>query len=102
MRVVHGSLSLLGLMLVPKCPGCLAAYVALSTGAVVSLAFAEAMRIGLLVTCGASLLWLGQRSLRHGHAQRVAARWVPVLTGRFRRSCCTAWQTRSSRASVEH
>ena len=55
-----------GLVLVPKCPMCLAAYIALFTGVSVSLPFAEGLRITLMVVCVTSLAWL--------------------LTGKFRRS----------------
>jgi hypothetical protein len=51
-----------GLMLVPKCPACLAAYVTLWTGIGVSLATATYLRWALLLLCGATLLFLMGRS----------------------------------------
>src|SRR5262245_34110600 len=52
------------LVLVPKCPACLAAYVALSTGLSLSLTTATYVRWTLLVLCIASLLFLVVRRLR--------------------------------------
>lgn len=54
----------IGLVLVPKCPACLAAYLALFTGVGVSLPVAETLRIGLLVVCVASLAWLVLSKIR--------------------------------------
>jgi hypothetical protein len=46
------------LVVLPKCPACLAAHVALWTGLGLSLAAAAYLRWGLLLFCVASLLWL--------------------------------------------
>lgn len=46
------------LILLPKCPVCLAAYVALGTGISLSLPVATAVRWALLLICIVSLLFL--------------------------------------------
>jgi hypothetical protein len=53
-----------GLLLVPKCPACLAGYIALSTGVGVTLPVAKALRIVLLVACVGCLAWLAGNALR--------------------------------------
>lgn len=54
----------LGLLMIPKCPACLAAYVALATGVAVSLPIAAALRSGLFVLCVAALSWLAFTRIR--------------------------------------
>ena len=51
------------LALMPKCPVCLAAYVAVGTGLGLSLSTATHLRALLLVLCVASLLYLGVKRL---------------------------------------
>ena len=46
------------LVLVPKCPACLAAYLALWTGIGLSLSTATYLRWALLLACAAALLFL--------------------------------------------
>lgn len=45
----------LGMALVPKCPACLAAYVAAATGAGISMSAAAHLRLGLLAACAGAL-----------------------------------------------
>jgi hypothetical protein len=52
------------LAILPKCPACLAAYVAVGTGLGLSLSTATHLRALLLILCVASLLYLVVRRLR--------------------------------------
>ena len=52
------------LALVPKCPVCLAAYVALATGVGVSLPAATYLRAMLVALCVASLVFIAAKRLR--------------------------------------
>jgi hypothetical protein len=53
------------LVLMPKCPLCLAAYIAIGTGVGVSVSTAAYLRVALLVACAVSILFLTSRLLRH-------------------------------------
>src|SRR5215472_19356750 len=52
------------LALIPKCPMCLAAYVALWTGLGLSVAAAANLRVLLIVVCLISLVFLAARQTR--------------------------------------
>jgi hypothetical protein len=52
------------LAVLPKCPACLAAYVALGTGIGLSLAAATYLRWSLVVLCATSLVYFAVKSTR--------------------------------------
>ena len=52
------------LVLVPKCPLCIVAYVALGTGIGLSVPMAAGIRIFLIIACVGSLAYLSVRLLR--------------------------------------
>ena len=52
------------LVLMPKCPVCLAAYVAVFTGAGISIPVASGIRAALIAACASSLLLLAFRLVR--------------------------------------
>lgn len=61
---VQWALPGLGLALMPKCPACLATYVAVATGLGISLPVASYLRTTLIATCLLSLAYLVFRTLR--------------------------------------
>ena len=52
------------LAVLPKCPACLAAYVALGTGIGLSLTAATYLRLSLIVACVASLIFFVAKMIR--------------------------------------
>ncbi len=52
------------LVLMPKCPMCIAAYIALATGVGVSVSTAAYLREGMLMVCALSLAYLTVRYFR--------------------------------------
>jgi hypothetical protein len=53
------------LVLLPKCPMCLAAYLMMATGISVSVAAAVSLRAFLVVVCVSSLVLFGRRYIRN-------------------------------------
>ena len=52
----------LGLALIPKCPACVAAYVAAITGAGISMPMAARLRLGLVILCVSALAFVMARA----------------------------------------
>jgi hypothetical protein len=73
LAVTRWSLPAVVLVLLPKCPACLAAYIALGTGVSLSLASSSYLRVSLLGVCIAAIilnvLWL----MRKIRSKRYAA-----------------------------
>jgi len=62
------------LALLPKCPACVAAYVALATGIGISVPTATHLRTMLVVLCVASLVLIATTCVRRFIARRVGTR----------------------------
>jgi hypothetical protein len=54
----------LALALMPKCPMCVVAYVAIATGLGISISTAAYLRFGLIGVCIAALMYLAWRKVR--------------------------------------
>jgi len=65
------SLPTLILALLPKCPACFAAYVALGTGISLSVAAASLLRTLLIGICVATMVWIFARAFRSATMSRL-------------------------------
>ena len=63
------------LALLPKCPACVVAYVALATGLGISVTTAAHVRAVLVMLCLASLVFVAARRLRRYMARDVGIPW---------------------------
>lgn len=83
------------LALMPKCPACLAAYLALGTGLSLSLPVAENLRLGALTLSGAVLGGLALQVMARRLAPR-AAKSACAPTGSRAAENPSSWPTHSS------
>jgi hypothetical protein len=51
------------MVLMPKCPMCVVAYIAIATGAGISVSTAAELRVGVLVLCVVTMVLLAARPL---------------------------------------
>ena len=72
--------SSLMLIVMPKCPVCMAAYVALMTGISISTAVASHLRLGLLIVCLSVLACLAVKGLSKCCRGRAGAK-LPQVEG---------------------
>jgi len=86
---VKCSLPTLILALLPKCPACFAAYVALGTGVSLSVAAASVVRTLLIGACVGTLVCVIASTLRSGMRRRrssaASLRWDCLLSTEARR-----------------
>ena len=62
------------LALIPKCPACVAAYVAIGTGVAIPVSAASLLRTGMIAACFAALALLAARFIRRFIVPRYGER----------------------------
>jgi len=70
-RLTRWLLPAAGLTLMPKCPMCIAAYIALGTGVGISVSTAAHIRVALLAACALSIAYLTLGLLRGSTLSRL-------------------------------
>jgi hypothetical protein len=62
------------LALLPKCPACLAGYIAIATGMGISLTAAKYLRFGLIVLCIGALAYFATRWIAKWQSRKMAGK----------------------------
>jgi hypothetical protein len=86
--IIPGSI----LVLLPKCPACIVAYLAIAGGIGISITAAAYLRMALVILCGTLLVYLAANCFRPARARRSRS----TRTVQNRRESCQALRSRDS------